>query len=318
MKAVIYQQYGKPEVLVSKEINNPVANENQVLVRIHHTSVTIGDTLVRKGSPFPIRFMSGLFKPKNPVLGHEFSGVVESVGTKVTEFKTGDRVFGSTGTGSGTYAEYFVMDENAHIAKLPDNISLSEASTIPVGALTALYFLQKGKIVEGQEILIHGASGSVGTAAVQLAKAFGATVTAVCSGSKAKMVSEIGADQVIDYKKEDFLKTDKKYDLIFNVSGKTSFKDCKAVMQADAMYVAANAAGSDYGKIFFGKKSEKKRIVAGVMKGSKENLKIIASIIAKGQFKSVIDKTFPMEQLAEAHAYVEKGDKAGNVAINII
>jgi NADPH:quinone reductase-like Zn-dependent oxidoreductase len=240
---------------------------------------------------------------------------VEAVGEGVIEFSTGDRVFGSTGTKSGTYAAYKVVNVESTVAKLPDNISFEAGGTIPVGALTALYFLQKGGISKESNVLIHGASGSVGTAAVQIAKAYGAAVTAVSSGDKKPFVAALGADKVVDYKTEDFTKLADRYDLVFNVAGKTSFKESSAIMKSNAMYVASNAHGSDYGTLLFGKKGDKKRIVAGLMKESKENLEEIARLISAGKFKGVVDKMFSIDEMSMAHAYVEQGKKVGNVAI---
>jgi NADPH:quinone reductase-like Zn-dependent oxidoreductase len=315
MNAVVYKKYGNPEVLHLVNLPKPNPGPGEILVAIKNTSVTAGDTLIRKGSPFPVRFVSGLFAPKYPVLGHEYAGIVEAVGPNVTAFQVGDRVFGSTGTKSGTYAEYKLVDTKSTIARLPANISFEAAGAIPVGALTALYFLQKGKISKEKNVLIHGASGSVGTAAVQIAKAYGAAVTAVNSGDKTPFVKALGADKVVDYKTEDFTKLSDRYDLVFNVSGKTSFKEAGAIMKPNAMYVASNAHGSDYGKMLFGKKEEKARIVAGLMKESKENLEEIARLIEAGKFKGVVDKMFSLDEMAEAHAYVEKGKKVGNVGI---
>ncbi|MCB0663175.1 MAG: NAD(P)-dependent alcohol dehydrogenase [Saprospiraceae bacterium] len=315
MNAVVHKTYGDPSVLVLTTVEKPTPGKGEILVAIKNTSVTAGDVLIRKGSPIVVRFISGLFKPRNPILGHEYAGIVESTGAGVQTFQAGDRVFGSTGTKSGTYAEYMVVKEDDIIAKLPENISYESAGTIPVGALTALYFLQKGGISKEKNVLIHGASGSVGTAAVQIAKAYGAAVTAVCSGDKKPFVQALGADRVIDNKTEDFSKSAERFDLVFNVAGQTSFKECQAVMKPKAMYVASSAHSSDYGKMFFGKKADRSRIVANLMKESKENLEEIARMIAAGKLKGVVDKLFALNELAAAHRYVEKGKKIGNVSI---
>ncbi|MEJ2105389.1 MAG: NAD(P)-dependent alcohol dehydrogenase [Ignavibacteriaceae bacterium] len=301
MKAVVYSKYGLPEVLQIREIEKPIPKENEVLIKVHATTVTATDCVFRRGEPKFSRLFTGLTKPKNQVLGSEFAGEVEAIGSKVNLFNKGDKVFGTT-PGAGSYQEY---------------ISLNAEN------LTALPFLRdKGKIQKGNEVLIIGASGSVGSAAVQLSHYFGADVTGVCSTSSEELVKSIGADNVIDYTKEDYTKSGQKFDIIFDAVGKSTFSDCKNLLSPNGKFLEAGITLKVFPSVIstsiFG--SKKALIMATGLRPPAErskDLNLIRELIEENKIKPVIDKTFQFEQIVEAHRYVDKGHKKGNVVILI-
>ncbi|KAA2217223.1 NAD(P)-dependent alcohol dehydrogenase [Maribacter flavus] len=325
MKAIVFKRYGEPEVLQIEEIKKPVPKNNEVLIRIFATSVTAEDPKMRGFNhppllKLPVGLMFGFKKPKNPVLGIEFSGTIEAIGKEVKKYKIGDEVFGYTGLSFGAYAEYKCMPENGLIHYIPENLSFEESACMVNGPLSALaYMKKKGNIKQGDKILIYGASGSVGTAAVQLAKYFGAHVTGVCSTKNIELVSSIGADIVIDYTCQDFTQTEEKYDLLFDTVGKTSMKECLKLLRPKGRYLLTEFGFSHIlASIFTSLFKSKKVIVASSNFYWKiEDLELFREIAEKGYFKPVIDKTFPLERIIEAHKYVELGHKAGNVAISI-
>jgi len=301
MKAIVCVKYGPPEVLQLQEIEKPVPKDNEVLIKVHAATVTQGDVMLRKLHPLmyiPMRLF-GVRRKRIP--GHEFAGVIESVGANVRRFKAGDQVFGTTtGLSVGANAEYVCLPEESEsgvLALKPDNASYEEAATLPVGGMTALYILRKGKIQSGQKILIYGASGSVGTYAVQLAKHhFGIEVTGVCSTSNIDLVKSLGADQVIDYTKEDVTKKGQIYDVVFDAVGKVSSSQVKNLLKEKGFFLT----------------------VQSTTKEEIENLVTLKELVETGKIKAVIDKRYPLEETAEAHRYVETGRKKGNVVITVM
>lgn len=297
MKAVVYERYGTPEVLEMKNIQKPVPKENEVLIKIYATTVTAADWRLRKADPFLARLFNGLFRPKKvKVLGLDLAGVVEETGNKVKLFKKGDAVFAFCGFNFGAYAEYKCLPENQVISLKPSNMSFEEAATVPTGGLTALGFLKKAGIKKGQDLLIYGASGSVGTFAVQLGKYFGARVTAVCSTANINLVQLLGADRVIDYTKQDYTKLESRFDIVFDAVGKTSKSAGKHLLKPGGKYVSVKGS-------------------PGFRPG---DLHFLKGLVESGYLKTVIDRRYPLEQIREAHAYVEMLRKKGNVVIHIL
>jgi NADPH:quinone reductase-like Zn-dependent oxidoreductase len=317
MKAIVYYKYGPPEVLQLKEVEKPLPKNNELLIKIKATAVNSGDCRLRGANPFAVRFFIGLIKPKLHILGGVLSGEVEAIGKDVKLFKVGDAVFGSTDMRFGAYAEYICLPENATLAFKPNNLTHTEAAVIPFGATTALHFLKKAAIKPGQNMLIVGASGAVGTAAVQLAKYFGANVTGVCSTVNVDLVKSLGADQVIDYSKEDFIQNGEKYDVIFDTVKTISVsRSLKSLNKNGTMILSAAMIPEMLHGLWINMTSSKK-VLTGVIKITVENMNFLKDLMEAGKLKPVIDKTYPLEQMAEAHAYVEKGHKKGNVAITV-
>jgi NADPH:quinone reductase-like Zn-dependent oxidoreductase len=317
MKAAVYTHYGPPEVLQVKQVEKPIPKRNELLLRIRATAVNSGDLRLRKADPFAVRFFFGLISPKINILGSVFSGEVESVGEDVEHFKAGDLVFGHTDMSFGSYAEYICLPENASIALKPATISHNEAAVIPFGGVAALHFIKKAMIQPGQRVLVVGASGAVGSAAVQLAKSFGAEVTGVCSTANIALVKSIGADKAIDYTKEDFSKNGVTYNVIFDaVKAISVYRSRKSLSKKGIMILSAAGISEMLQGLLISITSDKK-VMTGVISHKAADIIFIKELIEREKFKPVIDKTYALEQIAEAHAYVEKGHKKGNVAIEV-
>ncbi|MCZ8495028.1 NAD(P)-dependent alcohol dehydrogenase [Priestia megaterium] len=300
MKAMVCTKYGKPNVLQLKEVEKPIPKENEILIKIHATTVTSGDCRVRSfNSPLllwlPMRMVLGLRKPRQSILGVELAGEVEEVGKNVTRFKKGDQLFAMTGMKFGGYAEYICLPEKGTIAVKPEGVTYEEAASISFGGTTALHFFRKGNIQAGKKVLIYGASGAVGTAAVQLASYYGAEVTGVCSAKNSELVKSLGADRVIDYQHEDFTKKEERYDLIFDAVGKIIKNQCKESLALNGRFVSVEGQG--------------------IAKVQTDDLLLLKKLMEEGQIKSVIDRCYSLEQIPAAHEYVETGRKIGNVAV---
>ena len=327
MKAVICEKYGPPEVLELKEVEKPVPKDNEVLIKVHASSVNAADCNVRglsyipTGLGFMARLMLGFNKPKISITGSVFTGVIEEAGKDIKEFKPGDEVFGS-GAEMGAYAEYMCRHENGAIAKKPENINFEQAATIPYGALTALYFLRDmAKIKKGQKVLVIGASGGVGVYAVQLSRYFGAEVTGVCSTANTEFVKSLGADKVIDYTKEDITRINESWDIIFDiVVGKTSFSRYKKSLNPKGYYLAVAGGINDMLMMIWTSLTGGKKVMfgGGTSCEKKENLIFLKELIEAGTLKPVLDRTFSLEEIVEAHRYVEEGHKKGNIAVRIV
>ncbi|MFQ5976778.1 MAG: NAD(P)-dependent alcohol dehydrogenase [Candidatus Heimdallarchaeota archaeon] len=325
MKAIVWTRYGPPEVLQLKEVDKPTPKDNEVLVRIYAATVTAGDCEMRRLKfplllRFPMRVYNGLRKPKRiTILGQELAGEVEAVGKDVKLFKKGDQVFAATDFRFGAYAEYVCLPEDGDgvLALKPANMTYEEAAAIPVGGLNALHFLRKGKIQSGQKVLINGAGGSIGTIAVQLAKYFGAEVTAVDSAGKLDMLRSVGADQVIDYTQEDFTKSGESYDVIFDVVGKAPLSGCIKSLKKKGIYLLGNPTLSRMVRGRWASMRSSKRVIGGTASYKTEELIFLKELIEAEKIKSVIDRRYPLEQMTEAHRYVETGHKKGNVVITV-
>lgn len=317
MKAIIYQQYGSPEVLQLKDVEKPMPKAHEILLKIKATAVNSGDVRLRKADPFAVRFLFGLMKPKLNILGSVFSGEVESVGSAVKLFKIGDQVFGHTDMRFGAYAEYICLPENGSLALKPANITHSEAAAIPFGGVTAWHFIKKAAIKPEQKVLIVGASGAVGSAAVQLVKSYGAHVTGVCSTGNIALVKSIGADKVIDYTKEDFTQNDETYDLIFDTVNTISVSRSLRSLNKNGTMILSAAGLPEMIQGLWISKTSNRKVLTGVISHKAEDIIFLKELIEAGKFKPVIDRTYPLAQMAEAHAYVEKGHKKGNIIVNI-
>ena len=325
MKAILHTRYGSPDLLLLKEVDRPIPKDKEVLIRVHATTVSTGDcnmrnfTFVTKSMLPMAKLMFGIRKPwKERILGTELAGEVVGAGKDVTRFKVGDRVFGSTGMSGGGHAQYACLPEAAALALMPNSLSWEEAVAIPFGANTALHYLRDlGKMQAGNELLIIGASGSIGSAGVQLAKYFGATVTAVCSGANVELVKSLGADRVIDYTREDFTRNAETYDLIFDIVGATSFDLCQNSLKPRGIFLACIMGLSDMLRAASISIGGGKKMMGGVAINNLERMALIAELAAAGALRPVIDRSYPLERVAEAFRHVEGGHKKGNVVVTV-
>jgi len=330
MKAIVYTEYGPPEVLQLKEVEKPVPKDNEILIRNYATSVNYGDITARNfrnvsprefNMPFLFwllgRIAFGFRKPKNTILGSEFAGEIEAVGKDVKRFREGDQVFGYRGQSMGANAEYLCIPEDGEVAIKPANMTYEEAAVVPYGAITALNLLIKVDIQSGQKVLINGASGSIGSAAVQFAKQAGAEVTGVCSTPRVELVKSLGADRVIDYTKEDFTQSGETYDIIFDVLGKSSFSRCKHSLKPNGRYLLASFKMKQLIQMLWTSKIGSQKVICALAPEKSGDLPYIKELIEAGKIKAAIDKSFPLQQTAAAHRYVEQGHKKGHIAITV-
>lgn len=322
MKAIVYERYGPPEVLELKEVAKPTPKDNEVLIKAYATTVTTGDWRVRSlnvpvGFGLISRLVFGVLRPRQPILGTELAGEIESVGKDVSKFKIGDQVFAFNGAGMGCHAEYKCMPEDGAVALKPANLTYDEAAAISFGGTTALNFFKRGRLQSGETVLINGASGGVGTAAVQLAKHFGANVTGVCSTTNVELVRSLGANHVIDYTKEDFTRNGETYDVIVDIAGTAPFSRSKGSLKERGRLLLVLGGLPDVLQIPWIAMTSSKRVIAGPAAERAEDLRFLAKLAETGEFKPVIDRRYPFEQIAEAHRYVDTGHKKGNVIITL-
>ncbi len=317
MKAIIYTQYGAPRVLQMKEVEKPTLQTNEILLRLKATAVNSGDVRVRKADPFAVRFIFGLIKPKNTILGSVFSGEIESIGKDVKKFKVGDAVFGHTDMSFGSYAEYKSISEDASIALKPITVSHDEAASIPFGGVTAWHFIKRAQFKPGQKVIIIGASGAVGSAAVQIAKSLGAHVTGVCSTTNLHLVKSIGADHVIDYTQHDFTTNGETYDVIFDTVNSISVLRSTKSLTKNGKLILSAAGLSEMIQGLWISLTSNHQVLTGVISHTAADILFLKELIETKQLKPVIDRTYSLEQTAEAHSYAEQGHKKGNISIQI-
>lgn len=322
MRAILYNDYGPPQVLHLRSIPIPKPSDNEVLIKVVATTVTSADCRVRsltvpRGFKLFIRLIFGWSKPRQKILGTELSGIIVEVGKNVKAFKIGDQVFGFSDQNMGCYVEYKCFPENATLALKPAKLPLPQSAALSFGGTTALHFLKRGHLKPGEEVLIHGASGSVGTASIQLAKHFGAKVTGVCSSSNIQLISELGADHVIDYSKLDFTKNGKTYDIILDTVGTVTFAKAKTSLKKGGRLLSIAADLPEMLKIPLVSLFSDKKVIAGPAVSSSDDLKSLASLVDSDKYRPIIDRYFSIEQIVEAHHYVDRGHKRGNVVVSI-
>ena len=325
MKAIVWTKFGPPDVLQLQEVAKPTPKDHEVLIRIYATTVTAGECALRSlnipiAFRLPLRIYVGLIRPRPVILGQELAGEIEAVGKDVKRFRKGDQVFGWSALGLGAYAEYTCLPEDGVLAIKPSTMTYEEAATLAIGGLDAVYFLRRGTIQSGQKVLINGAGGSIGTFAVQLARYFGADVTAVDSTEKLDMLRSLGADRVIDYTQEDFTKGGETYDVIFDVVGKSSFSRSVRSLTRNGRYLLGNSRLSQRVRGGWTSRRSSKQVIPWAARSAREyaeDFKFLTELIEAGKIQSVIDRCYPLEQTAEAHRYVDTGDKKGNVVITV-
>ncbi len=317
---MVYTEYGPPEVVRFEEVDKPVPQDNELLIKVYATTVNRTDAGFRSAEYFVSRFWSGLLRPKYPILGCEFAGIIEAVGADVTIFKIGERVFGYNDVKFGGHAEYVTIAEHDAVTLLPTNLNFDEAAPMTEGAHYALNYIRASKIKSGQEVLVYGATGAIGSAAVQLFKHFGVNVTAVCNTKNIALVKSLGASVVIDYQTQDFTETKNKFHLIFDAVGKSSYKQCKALLCEKGIYVSTEL-GKHGENIFFAIAtafSRGKRVLFPIPTIDQKDMIFLRSLVEKGEYKPVIDRKYKLDQLVAAYKYVETGQKTGNVVITVV
>ena len=319
MRACINIKYGPPEVVTTMDVEKPVPKGNEVLIKVHAATVNRTDCGFRSAEYFISRLFSGLFKPKNKVLGNEFAGEVEAIGSAVKSFVVGDRVFGYNDTRFGAHAEYMTMAEDEPITAMPDNLTFDEAAPICEGGHYALCDIKAAKVKNGDVVLVNGATGAIGSAAVQLLKYFGARVTAVCDTKNVELVKSLGADEVVDYTREDFTKTDRLFDFVFDAVGKSSFAQCKKILKKEGIYISTelgkNSANIFLALItpFFGGR----KVLFPIPTICKDDVIFLKELVEAGKYKPLVDRKYTLEQIVEAYTYVETGQKTGNVILSV-
>jgi NADPH:quinone reductase-like Zn-dependent oxidoreductase len=323
MKAITHTRCGSPDVLHLDDVPMPLPRPNEVRVKVHASTVTSGDVKMRSFEDIPwtmallARPIFGFFKPKQPILGVEFAGEIDTVGKDVSSFTIGEKVFGITGMQSGTNAQFVCVPADRAIVTMPENQSFTDMAAIPFGALTAMHFLKVGKIKQGDHVLVYGASGAVGVAAIQVAKHFGATVTGVCSTKNLELVESLGADHVIDYTQQDYLQSNQTYDILFDTVGKTTFGKAKRILTPDGRYLQTVFAIRHLFQMGLANLLTQRKIVCTVSADGRDDLLAIKAMIEAGIYKPVIDRVYPLEEAAEAHRYVDDGHKVGSVVLTI-
>ena len=319
MKAAVHTSYGPPEVARISEVEKPAAKDNEVLVKVHATTVNRTDCGLRAAEPFVNRFFTGLIRPRVTVLGNEFAGEVEAVGSGVTSFEVGDRVFGYNGIRFGAHAEYLAIPEDGSVATMPANVTFEEAAPSTEGSHYALSLIRKAKIRSGQGVLVNGATGAIGSAAVQLLRRLGADVTAVCDTENVELVRGLGAGRVIDYTAEDFTKDEQTYDVVLDAVGKSSFGRCKRLLKPGGIYLSSDLGPLSQNPILalitplFGGK----RVMFPIPRDDQKMVRYFKGLVESGEFKPLIDRRYPLDQIVQAYRYVETGQKIGNVVISV-
>jgi NADPH:quinone reductase-like Zn-dependent oxidoreductase len=319
MKAAVHTRYGPPDVVRISEVDKPAAKDNEVLVKVHATTVNRTDSGLRAAKPFINRFFTGLLRPRVTVLGNEFAGAVEAVGRGVTFFEVGDRVFGYNGTRFGAHAEYVAMPQDGSLATMPAKVTYEEAAPSTEGSHYALSLIRKAKIRSGQDVLVNGATGAIGSAAVQLLKHLGANVTAVCASEHLELVKGLGADRVIDYTAQDFTKDPQTYDVVLDAVGKSSFGRCKRLLKPGGIYLSSDLGPLSQNPILalITPLVGGKRVMFPIPKDDQEMARYLKGLLESGAFKPVIDRRYRLDQIVEAYTYVETGQKIGNVVISV-
>jgi NADPH:quinone reductase-like Zn-dependent oxidoreductase len=319
MKAAVYETYGSPDVLQIREVEKPIPKDNEVLIRVYAATVNRTDCAMLRAKPFIMRFFTGLLRPKNPILGTDFAGQIEAIGKNVGSFKVGDRVFGFEDSGVSSHAAYMTLSEEKAIATLPDHISYEEAAASLEGAHYAYNFINKVDLQPGQRVLVNGATGAIGSAAVQLLKYYGAHVTAVCNTKNIELVKSIGADQAIDYTREDFTKIPATYQYVFDAVGKSTFAKCKPLLEPGGVYISSELGPMVQNPFLalITPMAGGKKVIFPIPSNCRRSVLLIKKLSEEGKFKVVIDRKYPLEAIAEAYWYVETGEKTGNVVITL-